>query len=330
MTLTNNKDMRIRSLITVMLFAFPFIVLGKQKDKRVLTQKQKKEIIKLCSKKNNPVIVLDGSICLSVQEFLDINDEIIDYSFRYSADSIPYQGVSIDDGLLFVYTTDYKEKSKQKDRSYNIRNYRENELFSFFGYKSPYIYNGKEQLSMEDFLNLPEEDIAFICYYPASSVYEYSYGDKAKAGMVYVCMREEKSQINYACYNGIPANGRNYYWNSKQFDPSIQGNGLTSIVSHVQKKVKENTDIPTDLKAEVTFGCTVHLDGTTEPFIVEDIACSDSINKEKLDMAIKTTCQIIKTMPQLDLGLYILEDLYKGRYINDYREKYIRIPVRFN
>ncbi len=319
--------MIILRLLILLILCFPSnSIFSMGRKNKGLSKRQKRELLALSSKDKDPAILLDGSVFLTAKEFLKMDVTLKEYSCKKLGDLYTYNGDFPERGLLCINTQDYRDSFLLDNRIKHLRNFRENELQAFFGYRSPKIMTDKESLTIEEFLNLPEEDVAFINYYPSDLVRRY-YGVEAENGIVYICKREKKSSINYSCLTGMPANGRNYIQNPLEIAPSINGGDNLAVFSYVQKKTDECALISKDLSAEVTFGCTIHLDGTVEPFIVECIKCDNKTNEEQLDLAIHAIQEIIKTIPHMDLGDYVLDEDYKNQVIIDFREKYLRIPV---
>lgn len=315
-----------------MLFIFGFSISAfsqvSMKQKR-----ERKKMIRECSKSKNPYIRLDQLKELSVDEFLNYSDSIYQIIRVKGTDTITNsqnQNVVVD-GAILVITPQYHDMRNFESRKASIRDYRVNEIKTFFGREAPLILMGDREITREEYYELSEDTVAFVNFYMTDFVKKY-YAPKGSRGIVYVCPRNTRSHIKYIPTLDLPANGRNYINDFyREIFPCFMGHNKISHVFYTNEKVKEYKEkIGNDIKAIVCISCVVRPNGTIEPILVEDIETRQELTDVQLGTIISISEEIIRTMPRWEMpGGGVIYNKGNRVYLEDIREHSISIPICF-
>lgn len=298
------------------------------------TPKQRRERIKLVkrvSKTKNPLIRLNENRELDVDEFLSLSDSILWIRSYRNGDTHSPRWGNNSDGLIEIWTVQYHDMWKSESRKNSIQKYRENEFKIFFGRGKPLILFGDQEISRKEFIELPEDTVAFVNFYLTDFVKRH-YVPKGSQGIVYVCPRNIRSKINYVPSIDLPANGRNYIEDFyKDIFPCFAGGNKYSHMYYIREKVKEYKEkIGEEIKATVYISCVIRPNGTIDPILVEDIQTQQELTDAQTKSIVNASEEIILTMPRWEMpGGGIVYDKNKRVYLEDMREYSVSIPISF-
>lgn len=303
-----------------------------------VTSKEKryrKKMLKKAPSGKTPLIIVDSdtSRTLTPEEFLTFSDSIdFIYFSKVKPEWTRFLGERALNGVIWVKTVNYSDSIFMEQRKCEVYNYRSNELFCFYGTDAPLILFGGKEISREEFLELPEDTVAFINYYTSDFV-KRKYAPKGKAGVVYVCPRKKKHNFKYKqdVMLSMPSNGRNY------IDLYTQGLGFYSVSPPkelVTAKMEEYAD-KVDCSKDITvfISCVINTEGEIKPLLVERVEKRQEISETEQEAYIEVANKIIESMPLAPIraswiyyrdpktsNLSILEDL---------REISVSIPIKF-
>lgn len=292
-----------RSYIRIFITFFCFVAFVTSSYPQV-TSKQKRErkrMIRKCSKSKTPYILLNNSRVLSPEEFLNFSDSIYSITkFKGERTIMNHQNESImADGALFVTTQGHKDLMNLRSRQKEIQDFRANEIRTFFGREVPLILMGNREITLKEYIELPEDTVAFVNFYMTPFVKKH-YAPKACWGIVYVCPRNTRSLIQYIPELALPANGRNYLedFYRESFPCFIDGDGYSHLL-YLRKKAEEYREkLDFEFKGTIIISCVIRPNGTIDPILVEDIDTQQALTDQQEEALIKIAEKIIWAMPR--------------------------------
>lgn len=302
------------------------------------TAKARKRILKSMKADLNTVIMLDDSISITEDEFINYYGEIA------RVDTIGYRpGNSPEERSypprIFVTSMSHFKEIDARTRLYYIREYRTNELRTFFGKAKPLIQFGNDIITEDEFLELKEQDVAFINYYFS----DYVKSHYAPNGMVYVCPRTATTSVEFLTGLPIPAIKRNYmnmpeiFYDSKflyKRHMDSDGKGYTICNSAVKdyndmyiRTHADSADI--DFDADIIVACKVNTQGCICPILVERIDAASDTDMEKAEKCVDFVFEIINSMPEWDPADITLFNIKTKQLFSEYVESSVSVPVSF-
>lgn len=314
-----NKSIKV--LFVFILMALNSTVSYSQVSKK--QYKERKRLLKTISAKRDSAIVMDFDKILSPEEFLSLSEDTI-YSMGLLKNS------KKDDGIL-VITEHYEDSVSMSNRKQSLRSYRQNEVLCFFGNQEPKILFGEKNISVKEFLDLPEDTVAFVNFYLSDFVKEH-YPSKNKNGIIYVQPRAIRSSIKYTQKLPMPANGRNYHYAfGESYLPKLEKGFGTSTKYYTTEKVKEYVgQYDEGLGVSLCVSCVVYTDKTIKPILVERVESPNKLEKEQLDKMISIAYKIIQDMPQwYESGYGLLYNKLDHQYYSDEREFAVTLEFYF-
>ena len=296
-------------------------------------RRERKKMIRECSRSRNPYIRLDRFKTLSIDEFLNYSDSIYRITKIKGVDTITnHQDKRIVvDGALLVTTQQYHDAMELESRKGGIQDYRANEMRTFFGSEDPLILFGDREITRQEYCELPEDTVAFVNFYMTDFVKRH-YAPEGSKGIVYVCPRNTRSKIKYIPTIDMPANGRNYidvFY--KEIFPCFTGGDGFSHLPYIREKTKEYKEkMDNDIKAIVYISCVVRPNGTIDPILIEDIKTQQELTDDLTASIINASEDIIRTMPRWEMpGGGVVYEKESRTLFDDPREYSITIPIAF-
>lgn len=288
--------------------------------------RERKHLLKTLSSKRDSAIIMDETKFLSPEQFLALSEDSIS-SMLHLKDT----NASGKKDYIEVTTVHYVDSINIAHRKSEIKDYRKNEVFCFFGNQEPQIWFGDKSISVKEFLDLPEDTVAFVNFYFSDFVKEY-YPSKNKNGIIYVQPRATRSHIKYTKYLTMPANGRNYRYSfGEALLPEFEKGSGTSTRFYLAEKVKEKVGkYDEGLGVSLYVSCVISGDKSIKPILVERVESPNKLEKEQLDNMISLAYEIIHEMPQWhESGLGILYNKLDNQYYYDEREFSVSLEFHF-
>lgn len=289
--------------------------------------RERKKILKKTFANGQPEILLNGKEKISVEEFLNLSEEL---------DCIvPLTATSYSGPVLVVDTKAFTEEEKMRHRKTQIKNYRQNEMQCFFGSKAPLIYFGDSIISKEQYYLLDEDTVAFVNFYPTDFVKQYYAEQGGENGIVYVCPHEMCLSLPYSTHNlPIPIGDRNYsHPAGPNGDPcyNIDNRRGEDEYSYIRKALsKYKGEIPANTKATIVIACVVDTHGHIKPVLIEDFRDANELGITHMNRLIDICKEVILTMPEWEPTCGNIYDRVERRVIPYSTEGYIQIPIAIN
>ena len=195
-------------------------------------------------------------------------------------------------GTIVLKTKMLTQRTNIGFRKHLVKQFRINELETFFGLQIPVFNMDGKTIAQNDFLNLNEDTIAFINYYVTDFV-KYYYG---KNGLVYILTHKNRRNISYRELPElpIPIEGRAHILNYDWFPTtSWDINSFTRewLKNHPINK-KSNGSV------KVMVSCVIETDGHINPIVAIDIEHYETFKDEEIKSIIETAMAIIRAMPK--------------------------------
>ena len=318
-----------RFLLLSTLAFFAFFVASAQVYPTKKQMKKRKAVLKSYYKDVEPLIILDDSRKISKKEFVNCPD--VDYyvpnlRIKETASS---GGDSI--SAIKVFTIAYEDSAREVYFHNRVKSFRSNEILSFFGKATPLILCDGKEISVKEYVAIPDESIAFVNFYMNPYV-RACYAPKGENGVVYVKLREKAVSFRYNDGMTLPVNGRNYMEElfSNAIPPFLPESYYTGNLEHyVSSKVEEHAAEWNGINAFVVMSCQVDTLGKVEPIMPEWLESDMDLSEEQKGAVIKVAKDIISEMPLFEYGIVRIYNERKRRYEVDRREFSITIPFCF-
>lgn len=316
-------------LLLSALTTFVFATVSAQVYPTKKQMKNRKAVLKSYYKDAEPLIILDDNRTLSKKEF--VNCPNVDYyvpncRIKNTASS---GGDSI--SAIKVFSIAYEDSVREVYFRNMVKSFRSNELLSFFGKATPLILCDGREISVKEYIAIPDESVAFVNFYMNQYV-RTCYAPKGENGVVYVKLRKKIVSFRYNNEMELPVNGRNYIEErfSNAFPPFLPESFYTgNLELYVSKKVEEHAAEWNGINAFVVMSCQVDTLGKVEPIMTEWLESDMELSEEQKEKVVKVAKEIISEMPLFEYGIARIYNERKKRYEEDRREFSITIPFCF-
>ena len=247
-------------------------------------QIEKTALLQFASKLHSYQIKIDGKN-VNLQDFL-----------RFPDDNIEELVLGLNPlrtkGNIVISSRDFIRETNLGFRGFMVKQFRINELETFFGFQTPVFNLDGKAISKNDFLNLNEDTIAFINYYMTDFV-KYYYG---KNGLVYILTNKNKRNISYRELPElpIPIEGRAHILNYDWYPTTSWNiNSFTQewLKNHPINKISNGSN-------KVMVSCVIETDGHINPIVVTDIEHYETYKDEEIKSLVETAMAIIRAMPK--------------------------------
>lgn len=288
---------------------------------------ERKNALNEFAKRKTPLIILNDKIILSLDEYLSYHDDFIDYSKIKSKEYAKERyGKKGKNGILKVFTKAYVDSVYSPRRDYIVKTFRMKEMNCFFGSSNPLILFGEKEISKQEYYDMPEDTVAFVNFYVTDFVKNF-YGAKAKNGIVYMCPRKERSNIDRYSLP-LPMGDRNYLYDDyryivfKEYEP-FPNSYITNKIKEYQGRYDKADG------AEVTVSCIIQADGTISPLFIENIEAKKQLTEEEQALYINIATEIINNMPKWSDTTIFMYDRNQDVYVGEKRESSVSLHFKF-
>lgn len=318
-----------RFLLLSTLAFFAFFVASAQVYPTKKQMKKRNAVLKSYYKDVEPLIILDDNRKISKKEFVNCPDVDHYWPNWRIKDPASNEGDSI--SVVKVFSVAYEDSVKEEHFHDRVKYFRSTELLSFFGKSTPLILCEGKEISVKEYIALPDESVAFVNFYMNPYV-RACYAPKGENGVVYVKLREKAVSFRYNDEMMLPVNGRNYMEElfSNAIPPFLPANFCTGNLEHyVSCKVEEHAAEWNGINAFVVMSCQVDTLGKVEPIMPEWLESDMDLSEEQKGAVIEVAKNIISEMPLFEYGIVRIYNERKRRYEVDKREFSITIPFCF-
>ncbi len=247
-------------------------------------QIEKTALLQLASKLKSYQIKIDGKNVI-VQDYLKFHDDNIE-------EMVLGLNPQRTKGNIVISSRNFIRETNLGFRSFMVKQFRINELETFFGLQIPVFNMDGKVISKNDFLTFNEDTIAFINYYMTDFV-KYYYG---KNGLVYILTNKNKRNISYRELPElpIPIEGRAHILNYDWY-PTTSWNINTFTHEWLKKHPINNKS---NGSGKVMVSCIIETDGHINPIVVTDIEHYETYKDEEIKSIVETAMAIIRAMPK--------------------------------